>query len=141
MLKSVQPLNIAASPALSEELRYRLLKLLAERPNASQREIAQALGVSLGKVNYCLRALARKGWIKAGNFRRSPRKAGYRYILTPRGVEAKVRLTYDFLRMRLREYEAIEAEIARLRSEIEEMNDEAAETHLAESASHSGSSA
>jgi EPS-associated MarR family transcriptional regulator len=102
---------------LSEETRYRLLKLLAPNPHLSQREVAKELGISLGKVNYCLRALVEKGWIKAANFKNSKNKAAYMYLLTPRGIEAKARVTSQFLQRKVREYEALRTEIEQLRSE------------------------
>ena len=80
-----------------EETQFKLLKLLQERPEATQRELAEALGVSLGKTHYCLRALIDKGWVKARNFGRNPDKLGYAHLLTPRGIEAKARLALSFL--------------------------------------------
>jgi len=76
-------------PILSEENRYKLLKLLDENPEMNQRQIASALGLSLGKVNFCLKALVEKGLVKAGNFSRSPNKRAYVYLLTLRGIEEK----------------------------------------------------
>ena len=78
-------------------LDYELLRHLADEPAASQRGLAERLGVSVGKVNYCLRALVDKGWVKANNFRRSDKKLAYAYLLTPTGASAKLRLTRDFL--------------------------------------------
>jgi EPS-associated MarR family transcriptional regulator len=100
---------------LSDELRYRLLKLLEETPDISQRELAARLGVSLGKVNYCLRALVARGILKVKNFRNSRNKVAYLYLLTPKGVDARARITYEFLRLRLAEVEALRAEVASLR--------------------------
>ena len=100
---------------LSDEMRYKLLKLLDANPQLSQRDVARELGISLGKVNYCLRALVRKGWIKASRFTNSRNKAAYMYLLTPRGIEAKVRLTLLFLRIKLREYETLREEIEQIR--------------------------
>jgi len=77
---------------LSEEVRYKLLKLLGPNPHLSQREVAKELGVSVGKVNYCLKALIDKGWIKAANFKNSRSKSAYMYLLTPRGFEEKADL-------------------------------------------------
>jgi EPS-associated MarR family transcriptional regulator len=104
---------------LSEETRYQLLKLLGPNPHLSQREVAKHLGISLGKVNYCLRALVDKGWIKAANFKNSKNKAAYMYLLTPRGIEAKARVTSQFLQRKVREYEALRSEIEQLRNEAE----------------------
>ena len=80
---------------LTDEVRYKLLKLLEPNPKLSQRQVARELGISLGKVNYCLRALVDKGWIKAGNFKNSENKTEYLYLLTPRGIEAKARVTLN----------------------------------------------
>ncbi len=104
---------------LSEEVRYRLLKLLDPNPHLSQREVARELGISLGKVNYCLRALVDKGWIKAANFKNSKNKSAYMYLLTPRGLEEKARVTARFLRSKVREYEALRSEIEQIRNEAE----------------------
>ncbi len=102
---------------LDERTRYRLLKLLEENPEMSQRQLAQALGVSLGKVNYCLRALLERGLVKVRNFRDSRNKMAYAYYLTPRGARERVRATAVFLRRRLEEYRALEREIEELRRE------------------------
>jgi EPS-associated MarR family transcriptional regulator len=104
---------------LTEEVRYRLLKLLEPNPQLSQREVARELGISVGKVNYCLKALIDRGWIKAGNFKNSKNKTAYMYLLTPRGIEEKTRVTTRFLQMKMREYEALKSEIEQLRSEAE----------------------
>jgi len=106
---------------LTAEVRYRLLKYLAEHPEASQRDLARELGVSVGKVNYCLRALIEKGWVKARNFRNSRHKAAYLYVLTPNGVEEKVNVTATFLRRKLDEYEMLSKEIERLTREVSEL--------------------
>ncbi len=106
-------------PPLDDEIRYRLLKLLEERPHLTQRELAKAMGISLGKVNYCLRAFAEEGWIRIKRYSRSSRKAGYVYLLTPKGLREKSRATLRFLQHKLRQYEKIKQEIAQLRSEHE----------------------
>jgi EPS-associated MarR family transcriptional regulator len=103
---------------VSDEIRYRLLKYLEQHPAASQRELASELGISVGKVNYCLHALVEKGLVKMANFKRSPRKAAYAYLITPRGLEEKINVTYAFLRTKIEEYEAIAAEIESLSSEV-----------------------
>lgn len=105
--------------ALHDDTRFRVLRLLEERPDMTQREIADALGISLGGVNYCLRALANKGMVKIQNFRNSKNKVGYLYLLTPEGVGEKVALTEAFLRRKMAEYEALRAEIESLRGEAE----------------------
>lgn len=98
---------------------YKLLKLIEANPAIQQREMAKAMGVSLGKANYCLQALVQKGLVKMGNFRRSDNKPAYSYLLTPGGIEAKARLTVSFLKHKLAEYEAIRNEIEELRREAE----------------------
>jgi EPS-associated MarR family transcriptional regulator len=103
---------------LNDDVRYNLLKLLEANPEASQRELARHLGLSLGKINYCLRALVQKGLVKAANFRDSKRKQGYIYKLTPRGIEEKARVTVRFLQRKTREYELLRTEIARLSAEV-----------------------
>jgi len=106
---------------LDDDTRYRLLRLLTEHPQHSQRELARELGLSLGKTNYCLRALAEKGWIKVQNFRNSDNKLAYAYVLTPSGAMAKIRATGDFLRRKQGEYARLEREIAELRREVDAM--------------------
>src|ERR1700730_15966235 len=101
----------------AEEIHYKLLRLLQANPRMSQRDAAHELGVSLGKVNYCLRALVRRGWVKASNFKNSQNKAAYMYLLTPRGLEQKASLTVRFLQVKLQEYEALRAEIEQMRQE------------------------
>ena len=104
---------------LDDDTRYRLLRLLTEHPNHSQRELASELGLSLGKTNYSLRALIARGWVKVQNFRNSNNKLGYAYVLTPTGVVAKFRSTADFLRRKQGEYARLEHEIAELRQEVD----------------------
>lgn len=97
---------------LTEDLRYRIFKLLEVNPNMSQRSLAEELGISLGKLNYCVRALAEKGWVKARNFKNSRNKLAYAYIVTPAGLEEKARMTVNFLRIKIAEVESLKAEIA-----------------------------
>jgi EPS-associated MarR family transcriptional regulator len=106
------------SHSVTDEVRYRMLRYLEEHPNASQRELAQHLGVSVGKVNYCLKALITKGLVKMRNFQGSKRKLAYAYYLTRQGIEEKVNVTYRFLRLKTAEYDAISAEIERLTNEL-----------------------
>ena len=110
-----------SSHPLSQEIRYRLLKYLADHPDASQRELARELGVSVGKVNYCLRALIEKGLVKVRNFRKNENKSAYVYLLTPRGVEEKVNVTLDFLKWKREEYDLLSKEIERLTDEVREL--------------------
>jgi EPS-associated MarR family transcriptional regulator len=97
----------------------RVLRLLDKSPSRTQREVAQELGMSLGKANYVLRALLAKGFVKFHNFRNSSNKRGYVYLLTPAGASAKAQLTRQFLALKLKEYDALREEIERLRSESE----------------------
>jgi len=108
-------------PVLNDENRYKLLKLLHENPEMNQREIASALGLSLGKANFCLRALIEKGWIKVGNFSRSSNKKAYVYLLTLRGIEEKAEVTREFLSRKQREYEELKVEIEELKNEAKSL--------------------
>jgi len=103
---------------LDEETRYRLLKLLESNPKLSQRQLAEALGMSVGKVNFCVRALLEKGLVKVRNFRDNRNKLAYAYYLTPEGAREKVRATAGFLRRKLNEFEGLEREIEQLRREV-----------------------
>jgi EPS-associated MarR family transcriptional regulator len=103
---------------MTEEAHYRLLRLLEQEPKLSQREIAERLGVSLGKVNYCLQALVERGWVKVGNFYRSQNKRAYLYKLTPRGLAEKATLALRFLRVKEAEHRALVREIEALREEV-----------------------
>ncbi len=102
---------------LTDEYRYKILKALEQNPEASQRDLARELGVSLGKVNFCLKALVEVGVLKMTNFRNSKNKLAYMYLLTPNGLKQKTIITERFLRIKLQEFEALEAEINILRSE------------------------
>ncbi len=103
---------------VSLETQYKLLKRIASDPKVTQRTLAQDLGVSVGKVNYCLKGLVDKGWVKLRNFTASEDKRAYLYILTPKGIEQKAKITTDFLRRRVEEYEALECEIRELQQEL-----------------------
>ena len=109
----------AKAPVLADETRLKLLRLFEANPRMSQREVARELGISLGKVNYCLRALVHSGWVKARRFTNSRNKVAYRYLLTARGIEAKAALTVRFLRLKIREHELLRAEIEQLRREAQ----------------------
>lgn len=104
---------------MNDDLRFRVLRLLVQRPEISQRELATELGLSLGKANYCVQALIEKGWVKARNFRNNRNKLAYAYVLTPNGLRAKARVTLEFLRRKQREYVELENEIAQLRLEAD----------------------
>lgn len=103
---------------MSEERQLGALRLLEKNPNMTQRELAEALGVSLGAVNYCLKALVAKGWVKLENFQKNPKKLTYLYLLTPTGVAAKAALTAKFLKRKRNEYEALKGEIEQLKREM-----------------------
>ncbi len=105
-----------------EDTYFRVLRALNENPDITQRELAQKLGVSVGSLNYCLKALIEKGWVKMQNFSQSKNKFGYVYILTPRGVAEKAALTGNFLKRKLVEYEALKAEIESLHAERQPSN-------------------
>lgn len=107
-----------------EDTRFRLMKILHANPNISQREMAKALGISFGGVNYCLNALMAKGLVKVQNFSQSQNKFGYVYLLTPAGIAEKMALTGSFLKRKMDEYEALRVEIDTLQSEIEAKNSE-----------------
>jgi EPS-associated MarR family transcriptional regulator len=102
---------------ISDELRYSVLRLLESNPDISQRDLAREVGVSLGKINYCLHALIAKGLVKARNFKNSKNKIAYTYYLTPKGVTEKVSMAYHFLSLKLREIEELRREIDRVREE------------------------
>lgn len=106
---------------LSDEFRYKILKRLEADPDVSQRALAGELGISLGRANYCIQALVGKGLVKANNFRNSRNKAGYVYLLTPKGVEEKARLTIEFLKIKLMEHEELKREIASLQQEARQI--------------------
>lgn len=102
------------------EISYRLLKLLSRDADLTQREMAGKIGISLGKVNYCLALLTEKGLIKISRFKDSPNKLKYLYHLTPRGLEAKAGLTVSFLKRKMSEYNEIKKQIRELAWEAEE---------------------
>jgi EPS-associated MarR family transcriptional regulator len=101
-----------------------LLRKLESNPHFTQRELSRDMGVSVGKVNYCLKKLTEKGWVKLTNFSRSSNKFGYAYLLTPSGIEEKSRLTFFFLKRKLIEYEILKKEINALQLESEEIINE-----------------
>ncbi len=96
---------------LQEDTHFRVLSLLEQNPDMSQRDLAKALGVSLGGVNYSLKALMERGMVKVQNFSRSERKLAYAYVLTPHGLAEKTKLTARFLKRKMEEYEALKSEI------------------------------
>jgi len=102
---------------LTDEYRCKILRIIEQDPDISQRELARALGISLGRANFCLQALIEKGWIKANNFKNSNNKKAYMYLLTRRGIAEKARVTSRFLERKVAEYEALQREIEELRRE------------------------
>ena len=105
-----------------KDIRLDLLRKLESSPECTQRELSKEMGVSLGKVNYCIRKLTEKGLIKITNFKQNPNKVGYAYLLTPQGIEEKSRLTFAFLKRKIIEYEILKKEIIALKLESEEID-------------------
>ncbi len=105
---------------LQEDTYFRLMRILQENPDLTQRELAKKTGISVGGLNYCLKALIEKGLVKMKNFANSKNKFGYVYVLTPTGIEEKAATTHRFLQRKMDEYEALKAEIAVLRSDMSE---------------------
>ena len=114
---SLAPIDsgISRQARLQEDTYFRVLKILGDNPQINQRELSKQLGLSLGGINYCLRALIEKGYIKVQNFNASHRKLGSAYLLTPKGVGEKTTLAYRFLQRKMREYEDLRAEIEGLK--------------------------
>ena len=108
---------------IQEDTYFRVLRILHEKPDITQREIANLLGVSTSGLNYCLNALIDKGWVKVHNFSESKNKFGYVYLLTPSGISEKAALTGRFLKRKLKEYEEMRAEIESLRFEVSEVSE------------------
>lgn len=88
-----------------------LLRKIWKKPNSSQRKLANELGFSLGKLNYCLKSLKNKGYIKIRNFKKNPNKINYIYILTPKGISEKTKLTINFMKIKMQEYDELKNEI------------------------------
>jgi EPS-associated MarR family transcriptional regulator len=105
------------------EVRFRVMRAIERDPTLSQRDLAKELGVSLGGVNYCIKALISKGAVKVENFRASDNKMRYAYVVTPEGIREKARMTGSFLRRKMREYETLKAEIEGLQDELETEDD------------------
>jgi EPS-associated MarR family transcriptional regulator len=108
----------------NQDIRLDLLRKLESSPHFTQRELAREMDVSLGKVNYCMKKLTEKGWVKLTNFTHNPNKMSYAYLLTPSGIEEKSRLTFSFLKKKVIEYEILEKEINELQLESEELANE-----------------
>ena len=103
-----------------KDIRLDLLRKLESSPEYTQRDLSREIGVSLGKVNYCIKKLTEKGLIKLTNFKQNPNKMGYAYLLTPKGIEEKTKLTFSFLKRKVIEYEILKKEINELKLESEE---------------------
>jgi EPS-associated MarR family transcriptional regulator len=103
------------------DIRLDLLRKIEEKPNSTQREISKEMGVSLGKVNYCLKKLTEKGLIKIKSFSQNNNKASYIYLLTPKGIEEKTKLTFSFLKLKMQEYETLQEEIEKLIKDAENL--------------------
>jgi EPS-associated MarR family transcriptional regulator len=103
---------------VDQEIHLKVLRLLEQNPDVTQRALAEHLGVSLGKANYCLQALIARGFVKARNFHNSNNKRAYLYILTPKGIEEKSRISVTFLKRKIHEYEQLKKEIAQLQFEV-----------------------
>jgi EPS-associated MarR family transcriptional regulator len=104
-----------------KDIRLDLLRKIELNSEYTQRELSREMGVSLGKINYCIKKLTEKGLIKLSNFKQNPNKVGYVYILTPRGIEEKTKLTFSFLKRKMTEYEILKKEIDELKLETKEM--------------------
>ena len=104
---------------LQEDTYFRVMRILQENPDLTQRELAEKLGVSVGGLNYCLKSLIEKGWVKMQNFSHSKNKFGYVYLLTPTGIVEKASLTSGFLKRKKQEYEALKAEIQALGADLD----------------------
>jgi EPS-associated MarR family transcriptional regulator len=115
-LKPITSVNKLAG--FQDEIQLQVLRRLHQTPEVSQRRLAKELGISLGSVNFCFQALVEKGWVKMQNFSRSNNKLRYAYLLTPVGVAQKSKLTAEFMKRKVAEYEALKLEIESLRSEI-----------------------
>jgi EPS-associated MarR family transcriptional regulator len=114
-LSLISPLQKLAG--FQEEIQFEVLRRLHQSPEVSQRTLARELGISLGSINFCFQALVEKGWIKMQNFSQSKNKLRYAYILTPTGVSEKSKLTSEFLKRKLAEYEALQREIEALKAD------------------------
>lgn len=111
----------------SEDTAFRVMRLLQANPDLTQRELAEELGISVGGLNYCLKALMEKGLVKMKNFANSKNKFGYVYVLTPTGLAEKAAITHRFLQRKMDEHETIKSEIEALRSEVEKSGGEGAQ--------------
>ena len=102
----------------NKQSQYQILKSLEQDPNYTQRQLSKDLDLSLGKVNYCLRSIVEKGFVKIDNFKNSKNKSQYSYRLTPKGIEEKAKLTMEFIRIKTQEYEQLKDEIESLKIDV-----------------------
>lgn len=107
----------------NQELKYRMLKILEHQPELTQRQLAEELGISLGKTHYLIKSLIDVGWVKFANFQRSDSKWGYAYLLTPIGIVEKAAITARFLVRKQQEYAKLQKEIIQLQEEVEQQQD------------------
>ena len=105
---------------LNDDIRHKIFRIIEENPEINQRMLADMLGISLGKTNYCIQALIEKGWLKVNNFKNSNYKLAYAYLLTPTGIEEKAVLTVSYLKRKIGEYEELKKEIEELSKEVRE---------------------
>ena len=105
-----------------KDIHLDLLRKIEQNPDYTQRELSKEMGVSLGKINYCMRKLTEKGWVKLINFSNNSSKKGYLYILTPKGIEQKTRFTFSFLKTKMKEYELLKEEINILKKDANKIN-------------------
>ena len=105
----------------NKDIHLDLLRKLEANPEYTQRKLSQEMGVSLGKINYCMKKLTEKGWVKLTNFSHNSNKVGYIYLLTPKGIEQKARLTVAFLKIKMAEYEMLKEEIIKLKQDAEKL--------------------
>ena len=119
-------MNTTEFSILHEETHLKVLRLLEGSPRLSQREVSEALGVSLGKTNFCLKALVDKGLIKVHSFRKSQNKLAYAYLLTPSGIAEKSAITARFLKRKMAEYELLTSEIETLKAEVNQLQKKSA---------------
>jgi EPS-associated MarR family transcriptional regulator len=111
--------NFAAQNCLmTDELQHKLFKVIAAHPHINQRELSKNLGISLGKANYCLKALIEKGYVKAQNFKNNKNKLSYAYLLTPSGIEQKATVTIRYLKRKMEEYDRLKQAVEELKREV-----------------------
>ena len=103
---------------MTDELQHRIFKIIQRNPAINQRGLSRELGISLGKANYCIKALVEKGWVKINNFRNNQNKLGYAYVLTPTGIEEKASVTLRYLKRKMREYDELKLAVEELKKDL-----------------------